>query len=61
VQEEPIMNPFCISIYHVSHIFIYMNFRINTCTYPSMNLDYEATSIIVVVKLYLATTIETML
>jgi hypothetical protein len=53
-------NPFCISIYHVSHIPIPMNFKINTCTYPSMNLNHEAISTIVVVKLYLATVAEAM-
>ncbi len=61
MQQEARKNPFCISIYHVSHIPIYVNFKINTCTYPSMNLDHEAASTVVVVRLYLATAAEAML
>ncbi len=38
-----------------------MSFRINICTYPLMNLDHETTSIVIVVKLYLAIDIEAML
>jgi hypothetical protein len=30
------------------------------CTYPSMNLDHETTSTVVIMRLYLAIAIETM-
>jgi len=57
IKKEPLLY---IDLSCLSHIYFH-EFHINICTYPSMNLDHEATSIIVIVILYLTIVVEVML